>query len=153
MNEYLDTSPITVEITVKAPVEKVWKLWTTPADIMQWNNPSNDWHNTLVEVDLKNEGRFLFRMQAKDGSEGFDYAGKYDKVITNGRIELTTNDGRKTTNAFTPHGSETTITETFELDANTPVDIQRDFCQGVLSSFKNYAEKENDGLNYNDSEG
>ena len=86
---------ITVNTTVKATVENVWKLWTTPADIMQWNNPSEDWHNLLVEVDLKDEGSFLFRMQAKDGSEVFDYYGKYDKVKTYELIELTTSDGRK----------------------------------------------------------
>ncbi|MEJ7679665.1 MAG: SRPBCC domain-containing protein [Segetibacter sp.] len=131
---------ITVEITVKATVENVWKLWTTPADIMKWNNPSDDWHNLLVEADLKDEGRFLFRMQAKDGSEGFDYCGKYDKVKTNELIELTTSDGRKTINTFTPNGNETIVTETFEAETKTPIDIQRDFCQKVLNNFKKYAE-------------
>lgn len=68
-------SIITVETTVRAPIEKVWELWTTPADIMIWNVPADDWHNLSVEVDLKNGGQFLFRMHAKDGSEGFDYSG------------------------------------------------------------------------------
>ena len=131
---------ITVNTTVKATVENVWKLWTTPADIMQWNNPSDDWRNVLVEVDLKDEGRFLFRMQAKDGSEGFDYCGKYDKVKTNELIELTTSDGRKAINTFIPHGDETIVTETFEVETQTPIDIQRDFCQNVLNNFKKYAE-------------
>ncbi len=131
---------ITVETTVKATVQNVWKLWTTPADIMKWNNPSDDWHNLLVEVDLKDEGTFLFRMQAKDGSEGFDYCGKYDKVKTNELIELTTSDGRKTINTFIPGGNETIVTETFEVETKTPIDIQRDFCQKVLNNFKKYAE-------------
>jgi uncharacterized protein YndB with AHSA1/START domain len=131
---------ITVYTTVKATVENVWKLWTTPADIMQWNNPSEDWHNLLVEVDLKNEGRFLFRMQAKDGSEGFDYCGKYDKVKTYELIELTTSDGRKAINTFIPHGNETIVTETFEVETQPPIDIQRDFCQKVLNNFKKYTE-------------
>ena len=122
---------ITVETRVKATVENVWKLWTTPADIKQWNNPSEDWHNLLVEVDLKDEGRFLFKMQSKDGSEGFDYCGKYDKVKTNELIELTTSDGRKTINTFIPSGDETVITETFEVETKTPIDIQIDFCQNV----------------------
>lgn len=138
MNNTIQT--ITVETTVKATVENVWKLWTTPDDIMKWNNPSDDWHNLLAEVDLKDEGRFLFRMQLKDGSEGFDYCGKYDKVKTNELIELTTSDGRKTINTFTPDGNETTVTETFEAETKTPVDIQRDFCQNVLNNFKKYAE-------------
>jgi uncharacterized protein YndB with AHSA1/START domain len=134
--------PITVEIIVKAPVAKVWKMWTTPADIMKWNNASDAWQNLLVQVDLQDEGRFLFRMQTKDGSEGFDYCGKYDKVKTNELIELTTVDGRKTINRFTSNGSETMITETFEVEAKTPVHIQRDFCQNVLNNFKRYAESE-----------
>jgi len=131
---------ITVETTVKATVEHVWKLWTTPADIMEWNNPSDDWYNLLVEVDLKDEGRFLFRMQSKDGSEGFDYSGKYDKVKSSELIELTTTDGRKTINTFIPNGDETIVTETFEAETKTPLDIQRDFCQKVLNNFKQYAE-------------
>ena len=135
------TQSITVQTTVQATIEEVWKLWTTPADIMQWNNPSDDWHNLLVEVDLRDEGAFLFRMQSKDGRDGFDYEGKYDKVITNERIELTTSDGRKTTNTFISKGNETIVTETFEVETKTPVDIQRDFCQSVLNSFKKYAEK------------
>lgn len=136
-----NTEPaITVETTVKATVENVWKLWTTPDDIVRWNNPSEDWHNLLVEVDLKDEGRFLFRMQAKDGSEGFDYCGKYDKVKTNELIELTTSDGRKTINTFTSNGNETIITETFEAETKTAIEIQRDFCQKVLNNFREYAE-------------
>ena len=131
---------ITVGTMVKATVENVWKLWTTPADIKQWNNPSDEWHNVLVEVDLKDGGRFLFRMQAKEGSEGFDYCGEYDNVKTNELIELTTSDGRKTINTFTSRGDETVITETFEAEAKTPVDIQREFCQNVLNNFKKYAE-------------
>lgn len=131
---------ITVETTVKASVERVWEFWTTPSHIMQWNNPSNDWHNLLVEVDLKDEGKFLFRMQAKDGSEGFDYCGKYDKVKTNELIELTTSDGRKTITTFTPNGNGTIVTESFEAETQTPINIQRDFCQKVLNNFKKYTE-------------
>ena len=131
---------ITVKTTVKATVDNIWKLWTTPTDIMQWNNPSDDWHNLVVEVDLRDDGKFLFRMQSKDGSEGFDYTGKYDKVRTNELIELTTDDGRKTINTFISNGNETIITETFEAETKTPIDIQRDFCQNVLNSFKKYAE-------------
>ncbi len=131
---------ITVKTTVKATVEKVWKLWTTPEDIKQWNNPSDDWHNVLVEVDLKDGGTFLFRMQSKDGSEGFDYCGKYDKIKAHEVIELTTSDGRKAINTFTSNGDETIITETFELETKTPFDVQRDFCQKVLNSFRRYAE-------------
>ena len=135
-------NPITVETTINLAPEKVWKLWTTPADIIQWNNPSEDWHTLRVENDLRDGGEFLFRMEAKDGSEGFDFCGKYDKVITDELIEYALTDGRKTRIQFIANGDATVIIETFEPEAKTPVDIQRDFCQGVLNTFKNYAETE-----------
>jgi uncharacterized protein YndB with AHSA1/START domain len=69
---------LTVEITIDKPVEYVWNVWTTPADIMQWNIPFDDWHSPRVENDLNEGGSFLFRMEAKDGSTGFDHSGNYD---------------------------------------------------------------------------
>lgn len=131
---------ITVETTVKATIEEVWELWTTPSHILQWNNPSNEWHNLSVEVDLKDEGLFLYRMRSKDGSEGFDYSGKYDKVKTYELIEHTTSDGRKAINQFIADGDKTIVIETFEVEEKTPIEVQRDFCQKVLNSFKQYAE-------------
>lgn len=96
---------IIVDVAIKASIEKVWKCWTTPANISQWNNPSSAWQKLLVEVDLRDRGRFLYRMQAKDGSEGFDYKGTYDLILPNERIELTTDDGRRTINIFKSIGS------------------------------------------------
>ena len=132
---------ISVETTVNEPVEKVWKLWTTPDDICQWNNPSDDWHSPRVEIDLKDEGQFLFRMEAKDGSTGFDHSGKYNKVITHELIEYTVFDGRRSTIKFIPNGNETTIIEIFDAEPETPVEMQRNFCEAILASFKRYAEK------------
>ena len=132
---------LTVHITVKAPVETVWKLWTTPADIKQWNIPFDDWHSPLVENDLNDGGAFLYRMESKDGNQGFDYCGKYDKVKMYELIEATTADGRKAINTFTSNGDETLLTEIFEPEAQTPADIQRDFCERVLNNFKKYAER------------
>lgn len=134
--------PITVEIKVKAPVEKVWKLWTTAEDIMQWNNLNHDWHSPHVEIDLKEEGKFLFRMETKDGSVGFDHAGKYDKVVTNELIEYTVSDGRKSIIQFIPDGDDTRLIETFEPEASNPVEMQKEFCQAIIDNFKNYAESE-----------
>jgi uncharacterized protein YndB with AHSA1/START domain len=133
-------STITVETSVKAKVEKVWQCWTTPADIKVWNNPSNNWHNTLVKVDLQEGGNFLFKMGSKDGSEGFDYAGKYNKIVVHKLIELTTNDNRKAVNTFTEIGDETIITETFTVDESVPVQLQKEFCQNILDRFKKYVE-------------
>jgi|GEM_PF-105092 len=134
---------ITVETVINLTAERVWKLWTTPEDIIQWNNPSADWQTLGVDNDLKIGGKFLFKMKAKDGSDGFDFGGKYDKVITNELIEYTLDDGRKTVVEFISNGNATILRETFDPEAKTPVDIQRDFCQSVLNNFKRYVEKEN----------
>src|SRR3954470_8224336 len=86
---------ITVENTVNAPVEKVWKLWTLPEHITKWNNASDDWHTPRAENDVRVGGKFSSRMEAKDGSFGFDFAGVYDDVKTNSLIAYTIGDGRK----------------------------------------------------------
>ena len=86
---------ITVTATVHAPVEKVWKMWSTPEDIMQWNSASDDWHTPKAENDLRTGGTFSSRMEAKDGSFGFDFGGVYDEVKPNELIEYTMGDGRK----------------------------------------------------------
>ncbi len=69
---------ITVEATIKAPVEKVWNYWSAPKHIVQWNNASDDWHTPRAENDLRTGGKFFSRMEAKDGSSGFDFSGVYD---------------------------------------------------------------------------
>jgi uncharacterized protein YndB with AHSA1/START domain len=133
---------ITVEAMVHASVEKVWKLWTTPADIMQWNNPFDNWHSPKVKIDLRDGGNFLFRMEAKDGSVGFDHTGKYDTVKKNELIEYTVSDGRKSIIQFIKEGDSTSIIEIFQPEKETPVEIQRDFVQSILNSFKKYAENQ-----------
>jgi len=138
------TNKITVEVTVNEIIEKIWKLWTTPADISQWNNSSDDWHSTRVENDLKDGGHFLFRMETKDGKVGFDHCGKYDKILVNQLIEYTVSDGRKSIISFKPVGNNTTIIETFEPEKETTIELQRDFCHSILKNFKKYAENKND---------
>ncbi|HEY5369476.1 MAG TPA: SRPBCC domain-containing protein [Hanamia sp.] len=136
-------NPITAETVINSTSERVWKLWTTPADIIQWNYPSEGWHTLRVENDLKNGGTFLFEMEAKNGNDSFDFGGRYDNVITNKLIEYTLDDRRKTVVEFIPNDDATILIETFEPEAKTPFDIQRDFCQSVLNNFKRYVEKEN----------
>ena len=135
---------ISTEVVVKAPVETIWKLWTTPVDVARWNNMSEDWHSPKVDIDLKKDGNFFFRMELKDGSFGFDHAGKYDEVIRHELIEYTGMDGRKSIIKFIPVGNAATkIIETFEPDSHTPFDLQKEFCQAILNSFKMYAENNN----------
>jgi uncharacterized protein YndB with AHSA1/START domain len=131
---------ITVETRVNAPAEYVWKTWTTPTDIMQWNIPFADWHCPRVENDVRTGGNFLFRMEAKDGCAGFDHAGKYDRVINHQLIEYTVSDGRKSIIQFVPNGGITTLIETFEPEKENPAEMQKEFCQSVLNRFKKYAE-------------
>ena len=131
---------ITIETTVKAPVEKVWKAWSTPEDIKQWNNASDDWHTPSAENDLRTGGKFSSRMEARDGSMGFDFAGIYDNVIPNQLIEYTIGDGRKVKITFSENGGETKVTETFEAENENPVEMQQTGWQAILDNFKNYTE-------------
>jgi uncharacterized protein YndB with AHSA1/START domain len=131
---------ITVETTVNTPIETVWKLWTTPADIMQWNTPSADWHCPSAEADLKEGGTFSFRMEAKDGSVGFDHSGKYSKIVPHELIEYIVSDGRSSVIKFIADGNKTTIAETFVPEKETPLEMQKGFTQSVINNFKKYAE-------------
>ena len=131
---------ITAETIIQAPIEKVWELWTTASDIMQWNNPTDEWHTPNVDINLKEDGRFLFRMETKDGSIGFDHAGKYNKISLHELIEYTVDDGRKSVIIFTPTNNSTTVTETFEPEPQTPAEMQKEFCQAILNNFKKYVE-------------
>ena len=131
---------ISVEIGVGLPLEKVWQLWTNPADIMQWNNFAPEWHCPRAENDLRPGGTFLFVMALKDGSFQFDFTGVYDEVITNQLITYTLNDNRRARITFTP-GDLVKITETFDPNKNDPAEMQESYCKAVLTSFKLYAER------------
>lgn len=134
------TEQITVTATVNAPIEKVWKAWTTPADITQWCNASDDWHAPKAENDLRPGGSFSTRMEAKDGSFGFDFGGVYDEVETNKLISYSMSDGRKVKISFEGNGNETKVLETFDAETQNPVDMQRDGWQAILNNFKKYTE-------------
>lgn len=131
---------ITVEATVNAPVEKIWKLWTTPEHITKWNNASPDWQTPTAENDLRVGGKFLSRMEAKDGSFGFDFWGIYDEVKTNERIAYTLGDERKVEIIFKSQGNATIVTETFEAEGENSIELQQQGWQGILNNFKKYAE-------------
>jgi uncharacterized protein YndB with AHSA1/START domain len=132
---------ITVENTIDAPVEKVWEYWTKPAHITQWNNASADWHTPRAENDLRAGGNFNYRMEAKDGSFGFDFYGVYDAVTTNKYIEYTIGDGRKVKVTFSSKENKTKVTESFEAENEHPVELQRGGWQSILDNFKKYTEE------------
>ena len=131
---------ITVKTTVNAPIEKVWACWTEPEHIKQWNNASADWHTPRAENDLRVGGRFNSRMEAKDGSAGFDFTGVYTDVKEHERIAYTMGDGRKVTVSFESNGSETHITETFDPETENSEEMQRAGWQAILDNFKHYTE-------------
>lgn len=131
---------ITIAADVNAPVEKVWKLWNTPEDVVKWNSPSEDWHTPVAENDLKPGGKFLYRMEAKDGSFGFDFAGVYDEVKNNEVLNYTLGDGRKVAIIFKAEGGVTHITETFEPENQNSLEMQQAGWQSILDNFKKYAE-------------
>ncbi|RAP74324.1 SRPBCC family protein [Paenibacillus montanisoli] len=135
---------VTVEATVQAPVEKVWEYWTEPKHIKLWNSASDDWHTPHAENDLRVGGKFSSRMEAKDGSFGFDFGGVYDEVKANEAIAYTLGDGREVQIKFVSEGSATKVIETFEAESTNAVDMQRAGWQAIMDNFKKYAENVNE---------
>ncbi|MCJ8165417.1 SRPBCC family protein [Pontibacter sp. E15-1] len=134
------TKTITVETTVQLPVARVWELWTSPEHITQWNFASDDWHAPSAENDLRPGGHFRSRMEAKDGSMGFDFTGRYKQVIPNQKIVYLIEDGRKVEITFDSRDGGTTVTETFAAESTHPLDQQKSGWQAILDNFKKYAE-------------
>ena len=130
---------IAIETIIAAPVERVWDAFTTPADIVQWNFASDDWRCPGAEVDLRVGGVHKARMEAKDGSFGFDFEGVYEEVVPRSAITLAMCDGRKARTTFEPVGSSTRVTTVFDADAN-PVEMQRDDWQAILDNFRRHVE-------------
>jgi uncharacterized protein YndB with AHSA1/START domain len=138
--ETVSTTTITVQVTVHASLEKTWKHFTSAEDVKKWNNASDDWHTPSAENDLRTGGKFVYRMEAKDGSFGFDFGGTYDAVETNKYIEYTIGDGRKVKVQFTDEDNSTIVTESFEAEQMHSIEMQRTGWQAILDNFKNYVE-------------
>ncbi len=135
-----EKSVITIESSVKAPIEKVWKSWTEPAHITKWNFASDDWHTPRAENDLRVGGKFLSRMEAKDGSFGFDFEGVYDEIEPLAVIAYSLGDGRKVRTKFRQDGENTMIATDFDAESENPVDMQKAGWQAILNNFKRYTE-------------
>ncbi|MBL0143732.1 MAG: SRPBCC family protein [Betaproteobacteria bacterium] len=130
---------IAVEAIVKAPVARVWSAYTTPDDIKQWNAASDDWHTTNATVDLRVGGAFSSRMEAKDGSFGFDFAGTYTRIVPNELIEYSFGD-RAALVEFLPGTDGVTIRVTFDAESENPVEQQRQGWQAILNNFARHVE-------------
>ena len=131
---------VTIISSISAPISKVWDYWTSPEHIVKWNTASEDWHTTTADVDLRVGGKFTSRMEAKDGSFGFDFEGTYDDVVPHKRIAYTLGDNRKVVVTFTEKESTTEIIEAFDPETDNPVAMQRSGWQAILDNFKRYTE-------------
>jgi len=130
---------ITIETVVHAPIEKVWAAYTTPADIVQWNAASDDWHTTQSSVELRVGGQFSSRMEAKDGSFGFDFAGTYTKIVQNELIEYSFGD-RSASVEFIQRNDTVTVRISFVAETEHSVEQQQEGWQAILNRFKNHVE-------------
>jgi uncharacterized protein YndB with AHSA1/START domain len=132
---------ITIEAEVDAPIEKIWEHWTDPVHIVKWNNASDDWHTTRATNDLKVGGKFLSRMEAKDGSFGFDFEGTYTSIEPKKKIEYKIADGRKVAINFINQNGRYKIVSDFEAEEENPLEMQKGGWQAILDSFKKNVEK------------
>lgn len=132
---------ITVEATIAADNKKVWDYWTKPEHITKWNFASDDWHCPRAENDLRVGGKMKSRMEAKDGSFGFDFEAVYDEIIDGKKIVYTIADGRKVTTGFENGNGGTKITTVFEAEDQNPAAMQQAGWQAILEHFKKYTEQ------------
>lgn len=132
---------VRVETTVNVPLEKAWECFTEPEHITKWNFASADWHCPEASVNLYPGGRFSFRMEARDGTVGFDFTGRYTYVDFNSSIIYQIDDNREVSIEFNQVGEETRITETFEAEDLHPVEMQRDGWQAILNNYKKHTEQ------------
>jgi len=131
---------ITIERFVRAPISAVWAAWNDPADIVQWNSAQDDWHTTRATVDLREGGTFLSRMEAKDGSVGFDFGGTYTRVVPGEAIDYRMGDGREVRNVFAARPDGVHVTVTFDAERENPPELQRQGWQAILDNFGRHVE-------------
>jgi uncharacterized protein YndB with AHSA1/START domain len=132
---------ITVESAINAPLPNVWDAFNTPADIKQWNAASDDWHTTHSTVDLREGGQFLSRMEAKDGSSGFDFGGTYTRVVPQQLVEYRMGDGREVKVEFAKQGNGTHVKTVFDAETQNSPEMQRAGWQAILDNFKRHVER------------
>ena len=131
---------ITIETIVNAALRTVWDAWNNPADIRQWNTAQDDWHTTRSEVDLREGGKFLARMEAKDGSSGFDFEGTYTRVVPERLIAFAMSDGREVEIEFSEVPGGVQVRETFDAETENSPELQRAGWQSILDSFRRHVE-------------
>jgi len=136
----MDTTKVTIETTISADTKKVWDYYIKPEHITKWNFAADDWHCPRAENDLRVGGKLNSRMEAKDGSFGFDFEATYDEIVDQKKIAYTIADGRKVTTDFENLDGKTKITSVFEAENENPVEMQKNGWQAILDNFKKYVE-------------
>ena len=134
---------ISIKAIINASIDNIWKLWTEPEHIKKWNMASDDWHTTESLNDLRIGGKFSSRMEAKDGSMGFDFYGIYDDVINHQYIAYTLGNGRKVEFNFKDKSGKTEVVQMFEAESENSIEMQKEGWQSILDNFKVYAEINN----------
>ncbi|MEZ4838159.1 SRPBCC family protein [Flavobacterium sp.] len=134
---------ITIEATVNQSPEIVWDHYTNAKHIVHWNFASDDWHCPKAENNPVVGGTYFSRMEAKDGSFGFDFRAIYEEVIPNEKLVYSLEDGRKVTTVFEQAGTTTNVTTIFAAENQNPVEMQKAGWQAILNNFKSYVERNN----------
>lgn len=132
--------PISIEAIINSQISKVWKYWTEPDHITKWNFADPSWQCPSAENDLRVGGQYKARMEAKDGSFGFDFIAIYNEVVDHKHFSYTMEDGRKSTTTFEDLGEQTKVTTTFDAEEENPVEMQKNGWQAILNNFKSYSE-------------
>ena len=133
---------IQISASVNASLERVWKCWTSPAHIVNWNSPSDDWHTPKAENELQKGGRFVYRMEAKDGSVGFDFGGTYEEVSEQEKLVYVLDDDRRATVMFEEKEGGVLVLESFEPEDQNSEEMQQQGWQAILNNFKKYVESQ-----------
>ena len=131
---------IRIATQILAPLDTVWNAWVTPSDISEWNFASDDWCCPSAELDPKSGGQFSYRMEARDGSVGFDFEGTFNKVVPKELIQFEIGDGRQVLVEFLEMGNGVKVVETFEAEDSHLADQQKQGWQSILDNFKRHVE-------------
>lgn len=134
---------ITVETVVNAPINQIWSAWSNPDDIIQWNTPHESWHTTRSAVDLREGGQFSARMEARDGSAGFEFEGTYTRVVPHQNIDFRMSDGREVNVEFVEQSGGVLVRETFDAETQNAIEMQRGGWQAILDNFGRHVEGQN----------
>lgn len=136
----MNTTKISINTTVLGSVQKAWEYYTNPIHIVKWNFASPDWQCPTASNNMQVGGRYTARMEAKDGSVGFDFEATYKEIVPHERFTFTLDDGREVIVVFTPNGEETEVNVVFDAESENPIEMQKAGWQAILDNFEDYIE-------------